>query len=130
MSDTDKQNVLGDQARQIAGYRVDYAYAQLLVASITLKHALDSDSSYQPYALAKYQTSALSLLHTFRDSLSVLDYANCALVSLRLLSDLPQSFCLRLPARLHGFPILLRYLRGSVSTSSPFSPFFKSFPVN
>ncbi|KAL8286867.1 hypothetical protein RQP46_003873 [Phenoliferia psychrophenolica] len=42
-------------------------YAQLILASVFLQHSLDVDPSYTLFALGKYQTAALQVLHSFRD---------------------------------------------------------------
>lgn len=64
-----------ESERQIGEYRIDYYFAQLIIASITPEHSLQADSPHQPYALAKYQTSALSLLHSFRDDSAALGHS-------------------------------------------------------
>lgn len=77
----------GDESeRQIGEYRIDYYFAQLIIASITPEHSLQADSPHQPYALAKYQTSALSLLHSFRDDSAALGHSKCMSATIGLLS--------------------------------------------
>ncbi|KAK4696758.1 hypothetical protein P7C70_g8322, partial [Phenoliferia sp. Uapishka_3] len=57
----------GQKAIQRARYKLYFSYGQLIIASVGLQHSIDNDSTYKPFALAKYQTAALSVLHTFRD---------------------------------------------------------------
>ncbi|KAL8277952.1 hypothetical protein RQP46_009584 [Phenoliferia psychrophenolica] len=55
------------KAIQRARYNLYFGYAQLILASVGLQHSLEVDSTYAPFALAKLQTAALAVLHTFRD---------------------------------------------------------------
>jgi len=66
-----------DEQSQIRQARVKlyYNYASLLLASIDLQNALDNRPTFAPFALAKYQTSALALLDTFRVDLAAMNRA-------------------------------------------------------
>ncbi|KAM0747699.1 hypothetical protein T439DRAFT_94663 [Meredithblackwellia eburnea MCA 4105] len=55
------------RAIQRARYGLYFSYAQLVLGSVELQHSLEVNSSYAPFALAKFQTAALSVLNNFRD---------------------------------------------------------------
>lgn len=65
------------KAIQRARYHLFFGYAQLILASVGLQHSLDLDSSYAPFALAKYQTAALGMLHAFRDHWAAQGFHKC-----------------------------------------------------